>query len=160
MQYINRNAELYQILEDKTLKGRPRKWKPILRAELHIYLAVLIHIGLHVESSIKEYWHKDFSYSSIHIVRNFIKLKRFQQINRYFYCTKLQEDNNEAFQNTFKRIWDLSKYLHVLCRKFYTLSIHLAVNETIEWFTSQVPEIINISTKPTPEGFKIWVLGN
>ena len=33
-----------------------------MRVELHVYLAVLIHMGLHIESSIEEYWHKDFSY--------------------------------------------------------------------------------------------------
>ena len=115
---------------------------------------------LYVESSIEEYWHKDFSYGLIHVVRNFIGLKRFQQINRYFYCTKPREDNNEAFQNTFERIWDLSKYLHVLCRKFYTPGIHLAVNKMIKRFTSRALEIVNILTKPTLEGFKIWVLGN
>ena len=160
MQYINRNAELYQTLEDKTLKGRPQKWKPTLRAELYIYLAVLMYIGLYVESSIKEYWHKDFSYSSIHVIRNFIRLKRFQQINRYFYYTKLREDNNKAFQNTFERIQNLSKYLRVLYRKFYTPSIYLTIDKTIKRFTSRALEIVNIPTKLTLEGFKIWVLGN
>jgi len=54
-------------------------------------------MGLYIESSTKEYWHKDFSSSLMHIIWNFIRLNRFRQINRYFYCTKLQEDNNEAF---------------------------------------------------------------
>ena len=30
----------------------------------------------------------------------------------------------------------------------------------IKRFTGRAPEIVNISTKPTPEGFKIWVLAN
>ena len=104
VEYTNRNAELHQTPEDETPKGRPRKWKPTSRAELHAYLAVLIHMGLHIESSTEEYWHKDFSSGSMHIIRNFIRLDRFRQIDRYFYCTKPREDNDEAFQNTFERI--------------------------------------------------------
>ena len=30
----------------------------------------------------------------------------------------------------------------------------------IERFTGYTNEIINIPTKPTPEGYKIWILGN
>ena len=30
----------------------------------------------------------------------------------------------------------------------------------IEWFTSYILKIVNILTKPTPEGFKIQVLNN
>ena len=48
----------------------------------------------------------------------------------------------------------------MLCRKLYTPGIHLAVDEMIERFTGRAPKIVNIPTKPTPEGFKIWVLGN
>jgi len=38
--------------------------------------------------------------------------------------------------------------------------VHLTVDETIERFTGCVSETVNIPTKPTPEGFKIWLLGN
>jgi hypothetical protein len=44
--------------------------------------------------------------------------------------------------------------------KFYKPGIYLTVDETIERFTGRTPEIVNIPTKPTPEGFKIWMLGN
>ena len=44
--------------------------------------------------------------------------------------------------------------------RYYKPGIHLTVNEMIERFTSYTFEIINIPTKPTPEGFKIWILGN
>ena len=37
---------------------------------------------------------------------------------------------------------------------------HLAVNKTIQRFIGHTPEIVNIPSKPTPEGFKIWVLAN
>ena len=36
----------------------------------------------------------------------------------------------------------------------------MAVDKTIQRFIGQAQEIVNISSKPTPEGFKIWVLAN
>ena len=38
--------------------------------------------------------------------------------------------------------------------------MHFAVDETIKHFMGRAPEIVNISNKPTPEGFKIWILAN
>ena len=69
VKYINKNIELHPPLEDAQF---PYRWKPTLRQELYVYLAVLIYIGLYIESSIKDYWNKDFSYSAIYIVSNYI----------------------------------------------------------------------------------------
>ena len=44
--------------------------------------------------------------------------------------------------------------------KLYKPGIDLTVDETIQRFTGRAPEIVNIPTKPTPEGFKIWLLAN
>jgi hypothetical protein len=61
---------------------------------------------------------------------------------------------------TFDRVDKLSKYLQILCRRYYKPGCHLAVDETIERFMGRAPEIVNIPSKPTPEGFKIWVFAN
>jgi len=52
MEYTNGNAELYPAPEDKDFLHR---WKPTSRQEMHAYLAVVIYIGLHIESSIEDY---------------------------------------------------------------------------------------------------------
>ena len=69
VEYINKNVELYPPPEDAQF---PRRWKPTLRQELYAYLAVLIYIGLHIEGSVEDYWHKDFSYGAMYIVSNYI----------------------------------------------------------------------------------------
>ncbi|KAF1950990.1 pea pathogenicity protein, partial [Byssothecium circinans] len=35
---------------------------------------------------------------------------------------------------------------------------HLCVDEAIARFTGRASEIVIIKTKPTPEGYKVWVL--
>ena len=96
----------------------------------------------------------------MYIVSNYIGANQWQQIDRYFYCTQPRSKDNEAFQSTFKRIKELSKELRFALIKFYKPSIYLTVNKTIKRFTGRAPKIINILTKPTPKGFKIWLLGN
>jgi len=68
VEHINRNAELNLIPKERQPKESPRAWKPTLRKELLAYLAVWIYIGLHGESAIEDYWHKDLSSGTIHIV--------------------------------------------------------------------------------------------
>ena len=51
-------------------------------------------MGLHIESSIEDYWHKDFINGMIHVVRNYIGANRWQQIDRYFYCTEPRSEDN------------------------------------------------------------------
>jgi Transposase IS4 len=69
VEYTNRNAELHPASEDKEFA---RAWRPTSRQELYAYLAVLIHMGLHIERSIKDYWYKDFSYGLMHIIWKYI----------------------------------------------------------------------------------------
>ncbi len=37
---------------------------------------------------------------------------------------------------------------------------HLTINKMIQRFIGHAPKIVNIPSKPTPEGFKIQVLAN
>ena len=71
-------------------KKFPRRWKPTLGQELHAYLAVLVHTGLHIESSIEDYWLKTLA------------MERFttfgttsEQIDgSYFYCTEPRSEDD------------------------------------------------------------------
>jgi hypothetical protein len=44
--------------------------------------------------------------------------------------------------------------------QLYNPGAYLAVDEIIQRFTGRANEIVNIPSKPTPEGFKTWVLAN
>ena len=54
----------------------------------------------------------------------------------------------------------LSDTLRQVFKKYWKTGTHLAVDETIQRFMGRAKEIVNIPSKPTPEGFKIWVLAN
>jgi len=50
-EWTNKYAELYPAEETEFT----RKWKPTDRQELYAYFGVLIHIGITIESAIKDY---------------------------------------------------------------------------------------------------------
>ena len=66
------------------------------------------------------------------LFKTLLDLKDFSKLTITSTIPNYKNNNNKAFQNTFKRIWDLSEYLHMLYRKFYTLNIHLTVNKMIK----------------------------
>ncbi|KAF2191843.1 pea pathogenicity protein, partial [Zopfia rhizophila CBS 207.26] len=44
--------------------------------------------------------------------------------------------------------------------QYYTSRTHLVIDKSIKRFTGRAKEIVNIPSKLTPKGFKIWVLVN
>ena len=84
-EWTNKYAELYPVEEEAEFT---RKWKPTDRQELYAYFSMLIYIGITIESSIKDYWGNLEPAGASHVVKNYIGLVRFQQLNRYFRCTE------------------------------------------------------------------------
>jgi len=117
-------------------------------------------MGLTHESSIKDYWGSLDTTGSEYIVKKYISRTQFEQLDRYFWCTEPWPDHNPTPQSTFDRIDKFAKYIRLTYRKLYRPGAHLTVDKTIERFMGRAPEIVTIPTKPTPKGFKIWVLAN
>ena len=83
VEWINKYVELYPAEEEAEFAY---KWKPIDRQELYAYFGVLIHMGITIESSIEDYWGNLELAGAGYIVKNYIGLVRFQQLDRYFRC--------------------------------------------------------------------------
>ena len=72
---------------------------------------MLIYIGIIIELSIKDYW-GDLELAGVgYIVKNYIGLVRFQQLNCYFRCTESWLKDDSITRITFNRVNDLSKHL-------------------------------------------------
>ena len=88
-----------------------------------------------------------------------ISLIRWQQIDRYFHISKPHSPGHKQ-ERPFVKLEPLSDDLRHAFKKYWKPGTHLAVDKTIQRFMGRSKEIVNIPTKPTPEGFKIWVLAN
>src|SRR5436305_12818679 len=144
------------VPEGEAPEGRARPWFPTCRRELYAYFGVVIHMGITIEPAIEDYW-GPITKGAAHKVTEYISKNRFEQLERYIRCSPMPPG---GFHTTFDRVDELSEHLRVLCRKFWRPGPHLAVDETIQRFMGRAAETVNIASKPTPKGFKIWVLAN
>ena len=153
----NKYAEMYPA--PRTPHARP--WQPTTIAEFRAYIGVYIWIGVHPESSIETYWSTDSTEQSMHLaVTKHISLVPWQQIDRFFHISTPQKLTVKSKHSTFEKLEPLSEHLREQFKKYWTAGTHLTVDETIQRFMGRAKEIVNIPTKPEPEGFKIWVLAN
>ena len=152
--YTNSLAKEYYQESKKTNTGYAREWKPTCRWELYAYLGGLLYMALHREPSIGDYWKISDGFLPAHPVSNYISRNRFEQIDRFLYCT----EPGQRFQSAFGRVIHLSDYIKTRAQKYYKPGPNLAVDEMIQGFNGRASEIVNIPHKPTPKGFKIWVL--
>ena len=141
---------------------KSRRWFPTTVQEFRAYLAVTIWMGLHIESSISEFWNMDPLKGPLHEqIFKHISLIRWQQIDRFFHISRPHPGHQLGQRETpFVKLEPLSDQLRQSFKKYWITGTHLAVDETIQRFMGRAREIVNIPSKPTPEGFKIWVLAN
>ena len=152
----NINAIRIQEKEAKNDFRRTRSWHPVDKYDMMRYLAGTIHMGLHPEAEVRDYW-RDYEDSGVlHRIREFISLERWQQIDRFLYC----EEPREGMTRTFERIWTFSEHIQKISCKYWTPGKNLAVDESMQLFTGRAKEITTIPCKRHSTGFKVWILAD
>ena len=158
LQVLVQHTNKYAFLHPGPSGPESRIWFPTTVKEFQAYLGVSIWMRLHLKSRITEFWNTNPLNGPIHEqVFKHISLKRWQQIDRYFHISKPPQRDHET---PFFKLEPLSEILRIAFKKYWKTGTHLAVDKTIQRFMGRVKEIVNIPSKPTPEGFKIWVLAN
>ena len=77
--------------EEKQFQGR--SWKNTNAAEIKVFFATLIYMGVHDSSRIEHYWRNEIKQDSIHTSQLYISLKHFEQLKRYLYISDSHEKN-------------------------------------------------------------------
>ena len=103
------NANAIRIMNEKSNSDyrRPRSWHPVDKFDIMRYLAGVIHMGLHPEAEIADYWGAYKDTGVLHRIREFISLERWQQIDRFLYC----EEVCDGIVRSFKRVWAFSQHV-------------------------------------------------
>lgn len=99
--YTNQFVESLQ--QDPKLVGRSfsrlRKWKPTSVEEIYSWLGILIHIGIHRETKIEDYWKipQLKQQGTIHTIIRYMTYNRFFLLLRYI---RIFEPCSKAINNT------------------------------------------------------------
>ena len=140
---------------------KARVWKPTSVPELRAFIGSHIWIGLHPEAAIEDFWNTDEKKGPLH--RNLTKhmsLTRWQQLDRFFHISPPNDHAAFIDQSVYDKLDPLSEHLRTKFKEYWTTGTHLTVDETMSRFMGRTAEIVNIPSKPIPEGYKIWVLAN
>ena len=115
-------------------------------------------MGLYKDIAVDEFWNKKHRGESLHPeITKHISRQRWQQIDRFFHISDPDQIEQEV---PFEKLVTLNEYLRTRFKKYWIPGTHLAVDESPQGFMGRTSEIVNIPTKTTPEGFKVWALAN
>jgi Transposase IS4 len=94
-------------------------------------------------------------YWKIHKIGQFLSLKRFEQIHRFF---SLNSKNTIPLPiNTpwFYRIQRISDLIRTACQNAYYPFSHIIINEAMVAFKGRLKDIIKLKNKPINTGYKL-----
>jgi hypothetical protein len=140
-----------------------RIWKPVTSDEILTYLGILIYMGIHIEPYINNYWNTNEDDPIHSSVRKAMGNHRWTQIDRYFHIWDSASDQHCVRPDKVRpheKVNPLWKLLSSSFQRYWKPGRDVAIDECIEGFTGRTSDIVNIPTKPTPIGFKIWVLAD
>ena len=141
-----------------------KPWKPVTSYDILTYLGIQIYMAIHIEPHINDYWNTQEENGPIHqSVRRAMSQTRWKQIHRYFHVwnpTLSQVTQSSDKVRPHEKVDPLSKLLLSSFQRYWKPGTNVAVDECIEGFTGRTNDTVNIPTKPTPIGFKIWVLAD
>ena len=131
IQVLVNHTNEYAFLNPGPESLRSRAWYPTTVKEFRAYLGVCIWIGLHIQSTIGEFWNIDALKGPIHDqILKYISLKRWQQIDRFFHISKPHPPGHKH-ETLFEKLEPLNNTLRQAFKKYWKPGTHLAVDETI-----------------------------
>ena len=151
----NENARHKRATGDLSAPRRP--WRNVTSDEMLAYLGISIWMGCQRLKSIQEYWNTQLENGAVFdLIRRAMSLIRWEQIHRYFYVSKPGTPNLRPFDKAEQ----LAELLRKRFGKYMRPGSDVAIDECIEGFEGRAKETVNIPSKPTPIGFKQWVLAS
>jgi hypothetical protein len=126
---------------------------------MHIFIALLIYIGIVGTSNINSYWDKNRNtiYKPMESMTRF----RFQQIKRYFHVSALPTTSSHLSTACWHtKLEPLASLLRTKFKAYVILGQDVSFDKMMVPFAGRSKHTLKIKNKPVKEGFKIWALCN
>ncbi|KAF4971256.1 hypothetical protein FSARC_1878 [Fusarium sarcochroum] len=143
--------------------SRILQWDGISTATAYVWLGIMIYLGIHRDSSIKDHWKAPTigDQRPLHTISKFMPLRKFQLITRYFRTfdyTKIDMSDEKDLPKTFQAAEPWSNHIQYMSSFLFIPGTNLAVDECMVPFTGRSKETTLVKKKPTPVGFKVWAI--
>ncbi|KAI8648074.1 hypothetical protein NCS56_01538900 [Fusarium sp. Ph1] len=143
-------------------RARIRSWKPTTVPEVYLWLALLIHIGIHKEITIRDHWKTSQlgHQGSDHSILKVMTFDRFQLLHRHLRLfnpfSLAKEAAKAGLAKVFAAVDEWSQHLQYASTEFLKPGMNIAVDECMIRYTGRSYQTTRVPTKPIPVGFKIW----
>ena len=159
VKYTN-ERESFLPIGPKGRFSRTLKWTPTTVAEVYLFLTIIIYMGIHRESRILDYWKT----SSIvgtrpqHPIIRYMTYDRFCILYRRITLYDVENNPRTTIPTPFHQVNAWSDEVQRASNLLLCPGTCVAVDECMIGFTGRSLQKVTIPTKPTPTGFKIWVI--
>ncbi|KFA80336.1 hypothetical protein S40288_09612 [Stachybotrys chartarum IBT 40288] len=135
---------------------RGKAWSPTSVPEIYLWLAIQIYIGLHRETSLEDYWKVSGTEGHLpsHPIIKYMTFDRFQLLSRRIRISPFSSQPQGPFQPCDE--W--SDHLQAVSLQLWVPGTDLSVDECMVSFEGRAYEKTTVPSKPTPIGFKVWVV--
>jgi len=141
-------------------QARRLSWTDTTVEEVYLWIATLIYMGIHTEKRYQDYWKttEPGIFRPEHPISQYMPYNRFQLLQRQLRIFD-PDDESDTIPRPFSIVDNWSSVVQEASLRFYQPGTHITVDECIVGFTGRSRQTVTIATKPTPTGFKIWVVG-
>jgi hypothetical protein len=137
--------------------SRNEQWRETSVAEVYLWLATLIYMGIHKESRFEDYW-KTSTLERLHPkhpISQFLTYNRWLQLQRRI---RIYDTENTTPKTPYDRVDEWSQRIQQASTEYYNPGTSIAVDECIVSYTGRSYQTVTVPNKPTPTGFKVWVV--
>ncbi|KAF4448031.1 PiggyBac transposable element-derived protein 4 [Fusarium austroafricanum] len=138
-------------------------WDGLSSSQVYIWLGMLIYLGIHRENAIEDHWNtpRPGVHSPFHLITKFMPLRKFELITCYLrlfdYSKYLHIDLNDI-PKVFQVVDEWSNHIQCMSALLFQPGSSVAVDECMIRYTGRSKDTTLVRNKPTPLGFKVWVI--
>ncbi|KAJ3453586.1 hypothetical protein MRS44_017833 [Fusarium solani] len=148
------NSWVQSLLQSRHLgpASRLRGWYETSVAEVYVWLAILIYIGIHKESTIHRHWETSSlgHQGADHSIRKYLTYDRFQLLQRHIRVFNPFNIADTQLPKVFQAVDDWSEHIQRVSLELWTPGTNIAVDECMTRFTGRSYETTKVPNKPTP----------
>lgn len=150
------------ITSENATPDRLRHWMPLTVAEVYTFVGIVICMQNATEKSMTDYWrtYEADGIDATYPWTEHMSLHRFQALWRYIRLCDYSDFNTAAApERAYGRVEKWSRHIQETTTSFYVPGSSVAVDECIQGFQGKSGLKTHIPNKPTPDGIKIWAIG-
>ncbi|KJZ68196.1 hypothetical protein HIM_11540 [Hirsutella minnesotensis 3608] len=139
--------------------SRESRWTETSLGEVFLWVALLIYMGLHRETRVQDHWKTSTvdSMVPIHPILQYMSFNRFFLLQRHI---RISDSTSISYglPTPYAQVNEWAEHIQQASLALCQLGTCLAIDECIVGYTGRSKQTVTIPNKPTPTGFKVWVI--